>query len=644
MKVLLRVGKTALTVAALVLVAAASQAQEWQTSSSLMGETKYGKDFQHYDYVNPDAPKGGTLNSVVAPGTFDSFNPYIVRGSAAAGFAAQGFGGGLLYDTLMEDAIDEPNVSHPLIADAFKYPADYSTATYRLDPRAKWHDGQPITVEDVIWSFNVLKANSPMYNRYYENVTEAVAVNDREVEFRFDQKGNRELPKILGQLAVLPKHWWEGTDAKGQKRDITKPTLEPPLGSAAYKIASFQPGSEIIWERVPDYWGAKLPVKIGRENFDRLRYIYIQDQNAAWQAFTKGGFKDINRELSARDWMTKYKFPAMDAGDVVKKEFQADSMAFFQGFIMNQRRPLFQDRKVREALTIAYDFETQNRTISFGLNKRVSSYFVGSSLASSGLPTGRELAILEPFKDRLPPELFTEEFKLPVYEQPAPKPGDPPQPMPASPPEPERAHLRDVIKLFGEAGWKIENGKMVNEKTGQPFAFEILGNDEGDEVNSNGYINKLRKIGINVTLRIVDAAQYQNRLANFDFDMITSALPQSESPGNEQRDFWSSKAADSPGSRNYSGIKDPVVDALVDKVIFAKDREELIAATNALDRVLLWNFYVVPQFTRSVVWLAYWNKFGIPEKQPTYVGPDIDSWWIDPEKEKALAAKYKGVN
>lgn len=600
-------------------------ADEWRTSSSLLGESKYGENFQRYDYVNPDAPKGGTLNSTVV-GTYDSFNPYIVQGTPAAGFAA--FGGGLLYDTLMEQALDEPSVSHSLVADAYKYPEDYSSATYRIDPRAKWHDGQPITVEDVVWSFNVLKANSPMYNRYYANVTEAVAVSDREVEFRFDQKGNRELPKIMGDLVVLPKHWWEGTDANGRKRDITKPTLEPPLGSAAYKIKSFKPGAEIIWERVPDYWAAKLPVKIGRENFDTRRYIYFLDDNAAWQAFTKGGYEDINAENSARFWMTRYDFPALKAGDVIKQEFKATSRASMQGFVMNTRRPLFQDRRVREALTYAYDFETQNRTQSFGLNVRTNSYFMGGELASSGIPEGRELEILDQYKDQLPPELFTEPFKLPVFDS----------------PQAERANLREAVRLFGEAGWKIVNGKMTNEKTGQPFAFELLDSRQGIEPTVTPFINMLRKIGVTVTLRIVDTSQYISRVNDFDFDMITAALPQSDSPGNEQRDYWSSKAADAPGSRNYSGIKNPVVDALVDQVIFAKDKDELVAATHALDRVLLWNYYLVPQFTRPDVWLAYWNKFGIPEKQPTYIGPDIESWWVDPAKEAALQAKYKGVN
>lgn len=621
--------KTTIALAGLIVAflfgaTVAASADEWRTSSTLIGESKYGENFQHYDYVNPNAPKGGTLNSTVV-GTFDSFNPYIVQGTPAAGFS--GFGGGLLYDTLMEQSIDEGSVSHALVAEAYKYPDDYSSATYRLNPAARWHDGQPITVDDVIWSFNVLKANSPMYNRYFENVTEAVKVSDREVLFKFDQKGNRELPKILGDLVVLPKHWWEGTDASGKKRDITKPTLEVPLGSAAYKIKSFKPGAEIIWERVPDYWGATLPVKIGRENFDTRRYTYFLDESAEWLAFIKGGWQDINPENSGRGWMTKYDFPAIKAGDVIKKEFKAQARAAMQGFAMNTRRPLFQDRRVRQALSYLYDFDTINRTQSFGLNTRITSYFMGSDLASSGLPQGKELEILDQYKDKLPPELFTQEWKLPAFDN----------------PQAERKILKQAVDLLASAGWVIKGGKMVNAKTGAPFRFEILDFRQGAEATLMPYVTMLRKIGIDAPLRFVDQSQYVNRVNDFDFDMTTVVLAQSDSPGNEQRDFWSSKAADTPGSRNYEGIKDPVVDALVDKVIFAKDRDDLVAATHALDRVLLWNFYVVPQFTRPDAWLAYWNKFGIPDKQPTYIGPDIESWWIDPEKEKALAAKYKSV-
>lgn len=599
---------------------------EWHTSSALIGASKYGDDFKQYDYVNPNAPKGGTLNTTTS-GTFDSFNPYIVPGNPAAGFA--GFGGGLLYDTLMEQSVDEGSVSHPLVADAYKFPADFSSATYRLDPRAKWHDGQPITVDDVIWSFKTLKANSPLYNKYYANVTEAVATGEREVTFHFDQKGNRELPKIMGDLVVLPKHWWEGTDASGKKRDITRPTQEPPLGSAAYKISSFKPGSEIVWERVPDYWGAQLPVKVGRENFDKRRYIYFLDDNAAWQAFTKGGFQDVRAESSAKRWATEYTFPAFQAGDVTKVEYATTSGQPMQAYVMNSRRPQFQDPRVRKALTMAFDFETMNRNIFFGAYKRTDSYFEGGELASSGIPQGKELEILEPFRDKLPPELFTQEFKLPLYDT----------------PQAGRENLRGAVQLFKEAGWVNRGGKMVNEKTGEQFTIEFLGNDPIDERVATPFIDSLRRLGIDATLRIIDESQYINRTRSFDFDMLAlSGFQQSQSPGNEQRDFFSSKAADTPGSRNLAGIKDPVVDALVERVIFATDRDDLLAATHALDRVLLWNYYMVPQWHLGKVRIAYWNKFGIPEKQPSYIGVDLDSWWIDKDKEAALASKYKGVN
>ena len=595
-------------------------AQEWRTSSSLIDPDVETKTFERYDYVNPDAPKGGTFNAI-AVGTFDSFNPFIVRGTAAAGLS--GFGG-ILYDTLMQQSTDSPGTSHGLVADAFKYPDDYSSATYRINPEARWHDGQPITAEDVIWSFNVMKENSQIYNRYFANVTEATKVSDHEVMFSFDQTGNRELPHIIGDLVVLPKHWWEGEDKSGKKRDITKPTLEAPMGSGPYRIESFKPGSEIIWKRVEDYWGADLPVNIGRHNFDRQRFVYFQDDNAAWQAFTKGGFEDFRRENRSQRWSTGYNFPAFNAGDVKKEVFETDSGEPMQGFVLNTRRPQFQDRKVRQALTYAFDFESMNRTLFYGLYTRTDSYFEGGELASSGLPRGKELEILETVRDEVPPEVFTEEFKLPVYDT----------------PQATRQNLRKAFDLLSEAGWENRGGKLVNKETGEPFRIEFLGNDPTDSRVSAPYIDNLRRLGIEATMRIVDTTQYINRYRSFDFDVVTAVLAQSASPGNEQRDYWSSAAADASGSRNVAGIKDPAIDKLIDRVIYAKDREELVAATHALDRVLLWNFYLVPQWHLPEVWTAYWDKFGKPEKQPTYIGVDIDSWWIDPDKEAALAGEY----
>lgn len=611
--------------ALLLALPARAAGEEWLTSTSLFGKSRYGDDFQGYDYVNPDAPKGGTLNSTVV-GTFDSFNPYVVRGTGAAGIAS-GFGGGLLYDTLMEQSTDEPSTSHPLLADAYRHPEDFSWAVYRLNPLAHWHDGKPITAEDVIWTFNALKANSPMYGQYYANITEAKAVSDREIEFTFDQKGNRELPHIIGDMPVFPKHWWEGSDPKGRKRDISQPTLEPPLGSAAYKIESFRPGSEIVWVRVPDYWGAKVGVKVGRENFDRRRYVYFQDDNAAWQAFTKGGYQDIRGENNSRRWAQDYKFPAIAAGDAIKAEFETTSGEAMQGFALNLRRERFQDRRVRQALTMFFDFESMNRRLFFGLYKRTSSFFEGGELASSGLPQGAELALLEPFRDKLPPELFTQEFKLPVYDK----------------PESFREGLREAARLFKEAGWVSRDGKLINETTGEHFKIEIPGDDPTDERIAGPFVENLKKMGIDASLRIVDTSQYVNRMRSFDFDVATFVQAQSQSPGNEQRDFWTTRAAETPGSRNYAGIKDPVVDALVEKVIFAGSREDLIASTRALDRVLLWNFYYIPQYHNPKAWIGYWNKFGIPEKQPSYIGADTESWWIDPEKEKALATRYSST-
>nr|WP_157038246.1 MULTISPECIES: extracellular solute-binding protein [Chelativorans] len=602
------------------LLVANASAQEWRTTSSLVNPEAETKPFERYSYVNPEAPKGGTLNSAVF-GTFDSFNPFIVRGTPAAGLT---YFGGMLWETLMQQSPEDPGTSHPLIAEAFKYPEDYSSATYRLNPNARWHDGKPVTVEDVIWSFNMLKEISPQHNRYFANVEEAVALSDTEVEFRFDQGGNRELPHIMGDLPVLPKHWWEGTDSQGRQRNLRNPTLEPPLGSGPYKIASFRPGSEIIWERAEDYWAANLPVNIGRYNFDRIRYTYFQDDNAEFLAFQKGGIEDVRRELSTRRWSQEYDFPAVQDGDVIKREFTSTAIEGMQAFVFNMRRPRFQDSRVREALTLAYNFEEQNRTQFFGLNKRFSSYFERSELASSGLPQGQELEILEEFRDQLPPEVFTEEFKLPVYDS----------------PQSERQYLREAVRLFNEAGWEIQSGRMISKETGEQFRIEFLGASPTAEVITGGFMANLRKIGINATLRIVDTSQYIQRVQNFEFDAITARFPQSNSPGNEQRDYWSSEAADIPGSQNVIGIKDPVVDALVNKIIYAKNREELVATVRALDRVLLWKYYAIPQYYQPTLRYAYWNKFGIPEKQPGYAGVDVDSWWVDPELEAALEAKY----
>lgn len=617
----------------------ADDGREWRTSSSLIDPEAETEAFEHYDYVNPDAPKGGTLNSI-AVGSFDSFNPFIVRGTAAAGLNRFG---GLLYDTLMQQSTDEPGTSHALIAEAFTYPDDYSSATYRIDEDARWHDGEPITAEDVVWSFETLKEHSAIYGRYYANVTEAEAVSEREVEFRFDQKGNRELPHIMGDLAVLPKHWWEGSDDSGEERDVSASTLEPPLGSGPYRIASFEPGSEVIWERVEDYWAADLPVNVGRYNFERRRYTYFQDDNAAWQAFTKGGFEDVRRENRARRWHDGYDFPAFEDGDVVKETYPTTSGEPMQGFVFNTRRDKFEDRRVREALTLAFDFERMNRQLFYDSYTRTDSYFEGGELESSGLPEGRELEILESLQDDVPEEVFEEEFELPAHDS----------------GEASREHLRRASELLAEAGWSqppapgigqqmlswvgladLPDQNFLVDEDGRRFTIEFLGSDPTAERVTAPFIQNLRRLGIDASLRIVDNTQYINRLRAFEFDMTTVVLAQSQSPGNEQREFWSSEAAEIEGSRNYAGIADPAIDELVDRVIFSEDREDLVAATQALDRVLLWNYYVVPQWHLAEVWVAYWDKFGMPDEQPAYAGIDVESWWIEPEEEEELDEDY----
>ena len=594
----------------------------WITVSSLIGKSKYQDSFTKYDYVNAEAPKGGTLNSV-SRGTFDTFNPFIIRGTPATGLSSQG---GILYDTLLDKSVDESSASYPMIAEAYKYPDDFSSATYKINAAAKWHDGTPITVEDVVWSFEKLKEQSPLFTQYFRNVTSAKIDNEHEVTFLFDQKNNRELPLILGDLPVLPKFWWEGTNAKGKKRDISSPTLEPPLGSGPYKIESFKSGEEIIWKRVENSWAKKMPTRVGRYNFDHLRYVYFKDENSMWQAFTKGGFEDYRIENRSQKWAIGYDFKAFKAGDVVKEEFDTNSSQTMQGVVINTRRSKFKDRRVRQALTLAFDFETMNKNLFYGQYVRTDSYFEGTNLAATGLPTGRELQILEKFKGRIPDEIFTEEFNLPVFGSRT----------------DTRSNLKKAFVLLKQAGWENKGRKLVNVKTGKPFKIEYLARDASAERIINPYIQNLRRLGFDATLRIVDISQYIGRMNESDFDMTTLGVRQSQSPGNEQREYWGSASADRQGSRNYPGIKNPAIDELIELLIFAKDRDELVALTKALDRVLLLNYYYIPQWHNPKIWTAYWNKFGIPRPQPKFVGIDPFSWWVDADKAAALAKKYRG--
>jgi microcin C transport system substrate-binding protein len=595
---------------------AAASGAEWQHALSLFGEIKYPAGFKRFDYVNPDAPKGGTVRQI-ALGTFDNFNIAVagVKGNIAGAV-------GLVYESLTTASLDEVSTEYGLLAESVRHPEDYSWVTYRLRAEAKWHDGKPVTPEDVIFSLDSFKKYSPQYSAYYSHVVKAEKVGDRDVKFTFDGPGNRELPQIVGQLTVLPKHWWEGTNASGQKRDIGSTTLELPLGSAAYRIKDFAPGRNVVVERVKDYWGAKLAVNVGKYNFDEIRYEYFRDGTVALEAF-KGDQVDWRTENSAKNWATAYDFPAATEKRVLLEEFANRSSGVMQGFAMNIRRDKFKDARVRRALNFAFDFEEMNKQIFFGQYTRIASYFEGTELASSGLPEGKELEILEAVRTEVPPEVFTKPYTNPV----------------GGNAENVRANLREAMQLLKAAGYEVRDRKLVNAKTGAPFEIELLGEDPSSERIALFFKPSLERLGISVTVRTIDATQYENRLRSWDFDIVVALWPESLSPGNEQREFWGSKAADQPGSRNVIGIKNPAIDKLIERVIFTKDRADLVAATKALDRVLLWNHFVVPQFTYNKIRTARWDRFGRPPESPKYGQSGFPSiWWWDVEK----AAKTGG--
>jgi len=601
--------------ACLAFTPLAAQEAQWRHGAALLGEAKYPPGFTQFDYVNPKAPKGGLVR-LGAQGTFDSFNLAIagVKGTPALGLT-------LIYESLTTPSLDEPSASYGLLAESFAYPDDYSSVTFRLRPEARWHDGEPVTVEDVIFSFEVLKANSPFHAYYYANVEKAEKVGEREVRFTFNEKGNRELPQIMGQLTVLPKHWWEGTAPDGRKRDITQTTLEPPLGSGPYRIKSFEAGRTISYERVKDYWGAKLNVNVGQNNIDEIRYEYYRDATVLLEAF-KSDRIDFRTENIARNWATGYDFPARQDGRVILEEFPQRASGVMQAFVLNLRRDKFKDERVRRALNLAFPFEEINKAIFSGQYERIASYFQGLELASSGLPQGQELAILESVRDKVPPEVFTAPYKNPANDT----------------PEAVRNNLREADRLLREAGWESKGGRRVNAK-GEVLSIEFLGDAPTDERYVLPYRESLKRLGIEVNVRIVDDAQYVNRTRSFDFDMITNSWPQSLSPGNEQREFWGSQSAKREGSQNYAGIADLAVDALIDRVIFAKDREELVAATKALDRVLLAHNYVVPQWTYGKLRTARWDRYSHPDTMPRYGAAAFPTiWWYDEAKAARTGA------
>ena len=581
---------------------------------SLIGEPKYPAGFTHFDYVNPDAPKGGLVR-ISDIGGFDSLNPVLYRGEAAGGL-------GLVFENLMADSLEESSTSYGLIAEWASHPADYSSVTFKLRDEARWHDGKKITPEDVIYSLEVNKAANPRMGLYYKNVTRAEVTGDNEVTFYFDVKNNRELPMIMGQLTILPKHWWTGTDAKGNPRDPMKTTLEPPLGSGAYRIKEVKPGRSIAYERVKDYWAKDLPVTKGQWNYDVVRFEYYRDETVAFESF-KAGNLDYWTESSAKNWATAYDFAAVRNDLIKRQEVTVKRTQPMQSFVLNLRRPQFQDRRVRQAFNLAFDFEWANKNLFYGQYARVGSYFQGSELAApKEPPQGHELEILNEVKDGVPPEVFTDVHGNPVNDN----------------PDDMRNNLRKAVQLLKEAGWEVKDGVLTNAQTGQPMKVEFLLVSPLFERIVQPYLRNLERLGIKGALRMVDSAQYTRRLNVFDYDIVVGNFAQSDSPGNEQRDYWGSEAADREGSMNLIGVKSSAIDKLIDQVIFAKDREELVAATRALDRVLLWNDFVVPQWYSPFVRIAYWNRYGQPATLPALTPGFLQVWWFD----QTLAAQLPG--
>jgi len=584
-------------------MACSSQAAPQHAITLYNEPPKYPADFKHFDYVNPDAPKGGILRSA-GFGGFDSLNPFISKGVPADDI-------GLIYDTLARQGLDEPFTEYGLIAGKIEKAPDNSWVRFYLRPEAKFNDGHPVRAEDVVFSFNTLiKDGSPLYRSYYADVDQVVAEDPLTVLFKFKHNDNRELPLIIGQLPVLPKHWWA-------TRDFNKGNLEIPLGSGPYKVVDVKAGRSVRYERVKDYWGKDLPVNKGLYNFDRLSTDYYRDNTVALEALKAGAF-DFWQEMTAKNWATAYDVPAVREGRLIKEEIPNGNPQGMQGFIFNLRKPMFQDIRVRQALSLLLDFEWTNKQLFFGTYTRTKSYFDNSDMASRGLPSDAELKILEPLRDKLPAPLFTDEFKLPVTDGSG----------------IIREQQRKAFQLLKDAGWKIVGDKMVDTE-GKPVSIEFLLAQTEFERVLLPFKRNLADIGINLDIRRVDVSQYITRRRSRDYDMIVGSFPQSSSPGNEQREYWDSSAADRPGSYNLIGLKDPAVDTLVSGLINADSRQSLIDHARALDRALLWGYYVIPNWHIKTWRLAYWDHLGHPKKSPLY---DIGTmtWWVKPDATPAI--------
>jgi microcin C transport system substrate-binding protein len=570
-----------------------------QHGVAMHGQLKYPVNFEHVEYAKPDAPKGGTLKLAVVGDNFDSFNPYIIKGVPSAGVH-------YLYQSLTAHAEDEAFSEYGLIAEKIDMPEDRSSVTFHINPKAKFSDGSAITAADVEYSFNTLTQHEkaqPFYSAYYADVASIHISSPLTIQFVFKNNQNKELPLILGQIPVFSKTYWSNND-------FGSASLNIPTGNGPYIIKSFDPGRSVTLARNKDYWAKDLPINKGRYNFDQIVFEYYKDNTVALEAFKAGEF-DFRVERTARNWANSYEGKKFDSGELIKEEVKHERPAGMQAFVLNTRRALFKDPKVRRALAFAFDFEWTNQSLFNGQYARSQSYFENSELASSGLPSKDELAILAPFKTQLPGAVFTEAYYSPS----------------TAAPSSIRKNLRKAIKLLKDAGWSVKNNQLTHLKTGEVFNFEFLLYQKDFERIVQPFIKNLEKLGIKASIRVVDTTQYINRRRSFDFDVMVSGYGQSNSPGNEQREYWHSDKANTPGSRNMAGIADPVIDQLIELVISAPDRASLVTRTKVLDRVLLAGHYVVPNWYNPIERIAYNKRLARPAITPKS-GVSIDTWWI----------------
>ena len=604
--------KHTVTLAALALglcLALPAAAQTTTHGIALHGTPKYAASFTHFDYINPDAPKGGELR-LAALGTSDTINPFTLRGVAADGAA-------MVFETLMARSMDEAFTEYGWVAENVTVAPDRSWVSYHLRAEAKFHDGSPITPDDVIFSFETLRdKGQPFYRSYYKDVAKAEKTGERNVRFTFKDTTNTELPMIMGELPVLSKKFW-------QDKDFAATTLTPILGSGPYEVDVIEQGRSISYKRVKDWWAKDLPINHGRYNFDEIHFDYYRDVTVSLEAFLAGRY-DFRLENVAKNWALAYNTPAVKSGQIKRDALKNELPAGMQGFIFNTRRPIFQDRRVREALGYAFDFEWSNKNFAYNAYQRTRSYFENSELAARGLPSPDELKILEPYRGKIADEVFTREFMPPKTDGS----GD------------NRENLQKASALLHDAGWNLKDGVLV-DAAGKPFTFEIVDAEPMFERWTQPLLRNLERLGIKATFRSVDASQFQNLVNDYNFDMTIGVFGQSLSPGNEQFAYWASNKADVKGGRNLIGVRDLVVDDLLKQLVKAKSREELVTICHALDRVMQWQHYVIPHWYIGSYRIAYWDMFGMPKIAPQYGLDNVDGWWMDPAKAAKIAGAQK---